>query len=128
MKILVIFETTNRFFFKFCITLQCHETWLSVFFWLKFYTLSTKGAYQSTILVTFHVNSRKSEILHFDGLLLSKSYKISAKRKQKRYLSWRWRVMQSFKKNWLVVSSMTWRIWLMFTQKSLRWAFFDHSI
>ena len=25
-KILVISETTNQFFFKFCVTLQCHET------------------------------------------------------------------------------------------------------
>ena len=25
-QILLIFETTNQFFFKFCITLQCHDT------------------------------------------------------------------------------------------------------
>ena len=31
----------------------------------------------------FQVSSRKSEILHFDGLLLSKSYKVSAKKVQK---------------------------------------------
>ena len=39
-----------------------------------------KGACQSTNLVKFHKSSRKSEILHLDGLLLSKSYKCSAKK------------------------------------------------
>ena len=33
--------------------------------------LSTKGAYQSTNLMKFHVSGRKSEDLHFDGILLS---------------------------------------------------------
>ena len=33
--------------------------------------LSTKGAYQSTNLMKFHVSGRKSENLHFDGILLS---------------------------------------------------------
>ena len=36
------------------------------------------------------MSSRKSEILHFDRLLLSKSYKVSAKKIQKSYLSWHW--------------------------------------
>ena len=44
----------------------------SLIFQLKFYILSTKGAYQSTNLVTFYVSSRKSKILHFDVFLLSK--------------------------------------------------------
>ena len=52
----------------------------STLFKLKFYILSTKVAYQSTNLVKFHVSSRKSEILHFDEFLLSKSYKGSAKK------------------------------------------------
>ena len=34
------------------------------------------------------MSSRKSEILHFDGFLLFKSYKVSAKTVQKSYLSW----------------------------------------
>ena len=42
----------------------------SVLFLLKFYIPSTKGAYQSTNFVKFHLSSRKSKILHFDGLLL----------------------------------------------------------
>ena len=52
----------------------------SVLFSLKFYILLTKWAYQSTNLVKFHVSSQKSEILHFDKLLLSKWYKVSAKK------------------------------------------------
>ena len=52
-----------------------------VFFQLKFYILSTKGAYQSTNLVKFHVHCRKSEILHFDGL------EVLTKKLQNSYLS-----------------------------------------
>ena len=54
----------------------------SVLFSLKFFVLSTKRAYQSTNLVKFHLSSQKPEILHFDGLLLWKSNKVSAKKIQ----------------------------------------------
>ena len=47
--------------------------------------------------VNFYVSSRKSENLHFDGFLLPKAYKFTAKR----CLSWDSRVMQALKKNWL---------------------------
>ena len=47
------------------------------------------------------MSSQKSETLHFDGLLLFKSYEVSSKKLQKSYLSWHWRVIQSLKKNWL---------------------------
>ena len=102
----------------------------SVLFQLKFYIISTKGAYQSTTLVKFDVSSRKSEILLFHGLLLYKSYKVSAKKVQKCYLSRHVKVMHSLKKNWLVVSNMTWGISWIFIQSlkslklSLRWAIF----
>ena len=46
-----------------------------------------KGAYQSTNLVRFHASSRKFEILPFDGILLSNSYKVLAKKVQKSDLS-----------------------------------------
>ena len=39
-------------------------------------------------LVTFNASSDKSENLHFDLLLLSIAFKVSAKRVQKNYLSW----------------------------------------
>ena len=54
--------------------------------------------YQSTNMVKFHVTSRKSKILHFGGLLLQISCKVSAKKVQKTYLSWHWRVMQILRK------------------------------
>ena len=77
-----------------------------------------------------------SEILHFDGLLLKISYKNSATKVQKSYLSWHWKVMQSLKKNWIVVSlsNFTWGIWWIFNQTlkglkiSRRWAIFVQSI
>ena len=85
------------------------------------YTFS-KIVSQSTNLVKFHVSSQKSEILHFHGLLLPKSYKVSAEKVHKIYLSSHWRVTQSLKKNWLVFSNMIWGIWWIFTQplKSLK--------
>ena len=43
--------------------------------------------------------TEQSEILHFDRLFLSKSYKFSVKKVQTSYLSWNYRVMQSLKKN-----------------------------
>ena len=82
----------------------------------------------------FYVSSRQSEVLLFDGLLLYKSYKVSAKKVRKSYLSWHWRVMQSLKENWLVVSNMTWEIWWFFTQPlkslniSFQWAPFVQNI
>ena len=38
-------------------------------------------------LVNFHVSSRKSENLHFDGFLVSKAYKVLDEKVQKRYVS-----------------------------------------
>ena len=39
-------------------------------------------------LLNFHGNGQKSENLHFDVLLLSTAYKVSAKKVRKSYLSW----------------------------------------
>ena len=93
-----------------------------------------KVSYQSRNLVKLHESSRKSEILYFDWFLLSKSYKALAQKVQKSYLSWHWRVMQSLKRHWLVVSNTTWGIWWIFTQPHKRlknflwWAHFVQSI
>ena len=38
-------------------------------------------------LVNFHASSRKSENLHFDGLTLSKAYKVLDEKVQERYVS-----------------------------------------
>ena len=39
-------------------------------------------------LVNFHVSSRKSDNLHFDGLVLSKAYKVLDEKVQKSCVSW----------------------------------------
>ena len=60
--------------------------------------------------------------------------KFQQKKVHKSYFSRYWKVMQSLKENWLVVSNMTWGIWCIFTQllKSLNiscwWALFIQSI
>ena len=48
-------------------------------------TLGSKN--NMTNLVNFNATIGKSENLHFDLLLLSKAYKVSAKKVQKSYLS-----------------------------------------
>ena len=55
-------------------------------------------------LDNFLASSRKSENLHFDGLLLYKAYKVLVEKVQKNYVSWQWLVTQSLKKNWLLVN------------------------
>ena len=52
---------------------------------------------------------------HFNGLLLSKLYIVWARKAQKSYLLWHWRVMKNLKRNWLVVSKVTWGIWQILT-------------
>ena len=67
-------------------------------------------------LVNFHASNRKFENLHFDGLLLLVAYKVLAKKIQKSYLSWHWRMIQTLKKNGLFVWKMTWGIWWVLTR------------
>ena len=38
-------------------------------------------------LVNFHVSSHKSKNVHFDGFVLSKTYKVSHEKEQKIYVS-----------------------------------------
>ena len=76
-QIFVIFETTDQFFASIFRVIR-HNSFAH--FTLKFYILSTKGTNESTNLVKFYMSSRKSEILNFDGLLLSKSCTVSAKK------------------------------------------------
>ena len=56
-------------------------------------TLGSKKGIKN--LMNFNVSSSKSENLHFDVLLLSIAYKVSAKKVTKNYLSWHWRVIQT---------------------------------
>ena len=106
-EILLIFETTNFLFIKFCITLQCHETWLfCTFFSWNFIYFQQKEYVK--VQIWWKSKCRMSEILHFNELLFSKSYKTSAEKVQKSYLSRHWRMMQNLKETWHVVSNMTW--------------------
>ena len=89
--------------------IMCHDTeeWYE-----KFKGKLTRGLKNDIKnLVNFHASSQKSENLHFDGLLLSKVYKVLVEKVQKSYISWHWRMMQSLKKKWLLVPKMTWGIW-----------------
>ena len=49
-------------------------------------------------LVNFKGSSWISKNLHFDRFLLSIAYKVSARKVQKSYLSWYWRVVQTSRK------------------------------
>ena len=75
-------------------------------------TLDSKNDMRN--LVNFNVSSGKSENLHFDVLILLIAYKVSDKKVQKNYLSWHWKAIQTWKKNWLFVWKMTWGIsWIL---------------
>ena len=63
-----------------------------------------------------HVSSCKSENLHFGGLYLRIAYKVLAKKVQKTYHSWHWRVIQTLEKNWLFDWKITWGIWWILTR------------
>ena len=76
-----------------------------------------------------HSSFRLSPNVYFDKLLLLKVYKISAKKVQRSYASWPWRVMQNLKKNRLLISKMT-RISVILIRalKSLTNLHFDWSL
>ena len=60
------------------------------------------------------IRALKSEKLYFDGFLLYKAYNVSARKCQRNYVSWHWKVMQNLKENWLVAWKMTKETWLIF--------------
>ena len=108
-----ILETTNQFFFKLYISLQCHERQPFCTFQLKLRMIFTKGAHQSAKFQTFDWSGKISPNLYFDRLLLLKIYKTSAKNVQRNYVSCYWRVMQNLKKNGFVVSKVTRIYWIL---------------
>ena len=67
-------------------------------------TLGSKNDMRN--LVNFNVSRSKSENMHFDVLLLSITYRVSAKKVQD-YFSWHWIKIQTSKKNWHVTWKMT---------------------
>ena len=64
-------------------------------------------------ILTWALESLKN--FHFNGLLLRKLCILWAKKVQRSYPSWHWRVMQNLKKNWLAAWKMTWGILQIFT-------------
>ena len=52
--------------------------------------------------------------LHFNELLFNKVY-VWVKKVQRCYVWWHWRLMQNLKENFLVLSTITWGIWQIFT-------------
>ena len=56
-----------------------------------------KGAHQSAKFQNLDCSGEILPNLCFDRLLLLKFYKISAKKVQRSYVSWNWRVVQKFK-------------------------------
>ena len=101
----------------------------SVLFSLKLYIIWTNGAHQSSKFQTFDCSHEISSYLYFDMLLLLKVSKISAKKAQRSYVSWHWRVIQNLKKNRFVVLKMT-RIWwiLIWALENLKNLHFDWSL
>ena len=67
-------------------------------------------------LVNFNVSSGKSKRFHFNVLLFSIVYKVSAKKVHMNDLLWHWKNIQPLKKNWLFVWKMTWEIWWILTR------------
>ena len=76
-------------------------------------TLGSKNDMRN--LMNFNASSGKSKNLHFDVLLLSVAYKVSASKGHKSYFSRHWRLIQILKKNWFFVWKITWGIWWILT-------------
>ena len=74
----------------------------------------------------FWLLGKISPNLYFDRLLLLKFYKILAKKVQRSYVSWYWRVVQNLKKNRFFVSKTGWI--LIRALKSLKKFGFDWSL
>ena len=71
----------------------------------------TLGIWQ---ILTWALKSLKD--FHFNGPCLSKVYIAWAKKVQRNYLSWHWRVTQNLERNPLVVSKLTRGIWQILTR------------
>ena len=115
---------TCQSFLNLCINLQCHEKKV-------FCTSLTETLYDF-----YKSNPPKCKIsdlqllrLNFTKFVQLVIYKISAKKVQKSYVSWYWRVVQNLKKKRFFASKMT-RIWwiLIRALRSLKNLPFDWSV
>ena len=64
-------------------------------------------------MANFHQSNWKFQNWDIDPLIQSRK-SISLKSTEK-LVSWQWRMMQNFKRNWLVISKLTWGIWWILT-------------
>ena len=55
--------------------------------------------------------------LHYTGLPLTKVYNVWAKKVERSYVWWHWRLMQNLKENWFVLLKLTWGIWKIYTRE-----------
>ena len=112
----VIFKATSQFFFKLCISLQCHGRSLFCTFLVEtLYDLGKRSPSKGKNS-NFWLLREISPNLYFDRLLLLKVNKYWAKIVQRSYVSWHWRMMQNLKRNGLSVSTLTWGIRRILTQ------------
>ena len=86
---------------------DCTEDWCKIWTQTDFYFL--KWHEECGKFSPEHV--RKSKNWVFSWVLLSKVENVWAWNLQESYLSWKWRMMQNLKRNWLVNSKLTWVIW-----------------
>ena len=95
--------------------LSCKSTEELSFMTLKRYTnfeekLTCGSQKDLRNLANFNHSTWKCQNLDFDGILLSKVEKVWHFNFQMGYVSWQWRIMQNLKRNWLVISKLTWGI------------------
>ena len=86
-----------RFRLDFVLLFSVMRDMFSVLFHLKLYVVWAKGAHECTQFQIFDCSRETSLNLNSDKLLLLKVYKMSAKKVQRSYASWYWRVMQNLK-------------------------------
>ena len=67
-------------------------------------------------MINFHQSTWKSQNRDFDGILFPKVENVLSSNLQRSYVSWQWRIMQNLKRNWLIISKLTWGIWQILTQ------------
>ena len=79
-----------------------------------FYGTCGLGNYIKT-MVTLHQSTWKSQNRVFDGILLSKVENAWATNLQRIYVYWHWRMIKNLKRNWCVVSKLTWQYWQTLT-------------
>ena len=100
--------------------------WFGKHFWSKHFLSSTSNirllkdkSVTKVFTTAYHIvksNPEKSQKFELDISLSCKVYNVWTKKVQKSYTAWHYRVMQPFKKNWLVFWKTTWRIWQIFTR------------